>query len=122
MSDGAWFRLVLRGVGVLVLAHAIPEFLATLGSVGYSASMSPGQPGIGWRYVFFVPGMAAKVAIGFYLLIEPGRLVRYCMRDIGRLCAGCGYDIRAVTTGSCPECGLALAPSKPVSTGAPPGP
>jgi hypothetical protein len=122
MSDGAWFRLVLRALGVLVLAFAIPEFLGTLGSIGFDASLGPGRPDVGWRYIFFAPGMAAKMAIGFYLLMGPGRLVRYCMRDVGNICPGCAYDISAVAAETCPECGLRLESRPPPPPVAPPAP
>jgi hypothetical protein len=57
----------------------------------------PVNPGFAINTVFYA-------AVLWVLLALPGAVRRFVRRRRGR-CTRCGYDLRATTTGVCPECG-----------------
>jgi hypothetical protein len=56
------------------------------------------------------PGLLANAtiygAVWWAILFVPGALLRLNRRRHGR-CASCGYDLRTLPAGTCPECGMA---------------
>ncbi len=107
----AWARIAIRLIGVLVAAMALPGMVRGLGTVSWMLGST------GWRQQgWAVAGASAEpigsliqMAIGLALLFRPQPVLRWCLKDVGRLCTRCGYDIAACTGPACPECGLPLA-------------
>lgn len=113
MSDHAWFRLVVRAIGVLLLGLSVPMLVWDIGALIVQLGNSGGADA-GATMLYHVPTMAgygAQAAIGLYLLMGGDALVRYCLKGVRGRCSGCGYDITATTTGRCPECGMAVPPA-----------
>lgn len=122
MSDHAWFRLLVRALGVLFLGLAAPQLLRLLTSVFmFEVSRKGGTAGTEWDVLLnslpTLLGYGAQVAIGYYLLFRGQVLVEYCIRDLRGRCAACGYDLIAITGPDCPECG---APIRRSATSQPP--
>jgi hypothetical protein len=81
MSDRTWFRLLLRVVGVLLLGLSMPVVIDRVVSlVGSLASRQP-VPGseFTWRWMLWLAGPLAQLALAGYLIIGPSRLERICM-------------------------------------------
>jgi hypothetical protein len=111
MSDPRWFKLLVRAIGVLVLAQAAPNVVATVGwLISMFTTAGPGGGDFfdyGMGAVLSLVGTALELAIGVYLLRGAPALVRYCIRQVGRRCAACDYDLQGLG-GKCPECGLVI--------------
>jgi hypothetical protein len=109
MSDYAWFRLIVRAIGIFLLAHAIPRFLDVM---RWALEF--------WMYgesrMFTTSGFVSQLvlvgvdmAIALYLLVKGRRLIDFCMRDMRDRCPKCGYPAAGVTGSVCPECGTRFA-------------
>ena len=61
-------------------------------------------------------GRLIQFGLAMALVFAAGPIARLIMRGIASpagQCGKCGYDIRGVTGGACPECGAAI-PAKPI--------
>jgi hypothetical protein len=133
MNDPRWFRLMVRGIGILTLALALPrvgDIARLLGTLAqgpsawtmYTPYITTGSGGTSWwnPYVFsLLVAMLAdlsQIALGAYLLFGAPRLVQFCIRQVGGRCPACDYDIRGLK-GACPECGVPITaqPAPPQS-------
>ncbi len=115
MNDFMWFRPIVRLTGAVILAWAAPQ--ATVGVVmlvvnGLRAIDGSVQS---QDLLYFVMSTGAQslpaigiAALGGYLLFGGRAFVRWCLRDLGSFCPGCGYDIRGLAGALCPECKGAL--------------
>ena len=122
MTEHAWFKLFLRGIGLLLLGLAFPGMLTQLGYLvqmvheGEFAAPSPYL----WMYGGALLGTIAQAGIGLYLLFGGGWIVTRCMREIRDRCIACGYDLSAATGEVCTECGTPIirppAPPPPAAT------
>lgn len=108
MSEIAWFALLIRAIGLLVLIDKLP------GTIGYLSTLS--QLFSDYREPFWMAsiiagflGYVAADALGIYLLLGGKRVVRFCVRDLVAGCAVCGYPLFKVTGDVCPECGVPFA-------------
>lgn len=112
MTEHAWFRLMLRGVGVLLIGLAAPSVFSYLGWLGTMAGALQSSGWIDggqiWMLVANAVGAAAQLGLGIYLVTGGHGLYRYCIRGLSGLCATCGYDLRGTDSGRCPECGTAV--------------
>lgn len=111
MTDYAWFRLLLKAVGVLLLGMSVPMLLWTLGSLLAQRIESGGitltELGRGWLPP--IMGYGSQVAIGLYLLLGGQRLIEYSLRGVRGRCAACGYNVAELKAPVCPECGTPIA-------------
>jgi len=109
MSDPHWFKLLVRGVGILLLGLAIPSALQAIASV--STIFDPVVAPQDWngRLWLMTHTLSALVQLGFgiYLVFGAPRLVRYCVRQVYSRCGACDYDVRGLR-GVCPECGVSI--------------
>lgn len=73
-----------------------------------------------WREIRFPYWLVLLVSLAPPILqtVHAVRAKRLRDRLAGNQCLGCGYDLRA-TPDRCPECGLEVAPAKPLGTPAP---
>src|SRR5262245_33853347 len=122
MNDARWFKLLVRAIGLFVLAQSIERLDGVLrllislignGPRGYGATFAPSNGFERWLsaiaiqdYIYIATGLA-QVAFGLYMLFGAPRLARYCVRQVRARCALCDYDIRGLK-GACPECGLPI--------------
>ena len=109
MSDYAWFKLIVRAIGIYLLAQAIPRLLDVF---RWALDF--------WLYdqtgMFSTRGFVSQlvlagvdVGIALYLLVRGKRLIDFCMRDLRDRCPRCGYPAAGVAGSVCPECGTAFA-------------
>lgn len=114
-----WFRLVLKAIGVLLLALGLPDLIqaGTL-VVGYAYSGGYGFGGFGPLTDLDVLLMTisssnlitalVKTLIGIYLLLYGGLLLNLCIPSNRPYCPECGYELRGSVGVKCPECGCRL--------------
>ncbi len=112
MMDHSWFKLVLRLIGVLLLALYLPAALIYVARV-IERLMQSDQfvffnddfgGGWVWALVGFVPYFVV-VLLGLYLTFDGRWFIKWCLRDIVGRCPTCGYDLRRNAEAVCPECG-----------------
>ncbi len=120
MKHKTWFRLVLKAIGIFLLATGVVELVDSVSSAVGMALVSGGSRFGGFRsasellqilgYAMYsgLPGGIARVVIGAYLLFGGAKLVNLCIPSNRPYCPHCGYDLRAVTDELCPECGVRL--------------
>lgn len=120
MTDPRWFKLLIRGVGVLLLGLAIPSVPSM---ISYFAAVVeqrrqgfPSQDLTWTMAIVESVGVVAQTLFALYLVAGGGALVRYCVRQSLARCPGCDYDLRGVA-GQCPECGMPVP--EPLSTASP---
>ncbi len=110
MSEFAWFKLLVRLVGVLLLGISVPMLMWYLGT--FLTSMLPSSPlrtsgSLEYELYRTVPGLlgyGTQAAFGAYLLFRGDWVIRKVLAEINGRCAVCGFDLGAVTGPSCPEC------------------
>ncbi|MEX2218497.1 MAG: hypothetical protein WD749_07010 [Phycisphaerales bacterium] len=118
MSDYAWFKLVVRAIGLLLLGMALPSLIWQVGTIvalAFDSQLTQFQPMYFIQWVPGVLGTAAQLAFGLYLLLGAERLIARCLRDVRGHCACCGYDLSSLTADKCPECGTPITPAAPRS-------
>lgn len=105
MSEVAWFSLLLRAIGVLVLVVAGPGFIGYLGYLPLGIAS-----GVGWEWylpaIAWLCGYVIAGGVAVYLIRGGKRIVRYCVDDLVGRCAVCGYPLTRVNGDVCPECGV----------------
>ena len=119
MKHKTWFRLVLKAIGIFLLATGAVELVDTFsGSVGrifLTGSFGFGGSGfpydllevLGYALLTGLVGGIARVVIGAYLLFGGAKLVNLCIPSNRPYCPHCGYDVRGVGDDDvCPECGV----------------
>lgn len=125
MKHKTWFRLVLKAIGVYLLANSIPTLVGNGIWVVYELSRdaSAGSRGsiLFWtEYVArtMLPGVL-EFGIGYYLLFRGQWIVNLCIPSNRPYCHDCGYDISKSRCEVCPECGARLdSISRPAPDGA----
>jgi hypothetical protein len=121
MSDYIWFKLFIRGIGLLLIGLALPSFVSLALWTVQTFIQSDGQ----WvQYVFLtllnLAAFSIQLAMGVYLFLGGQRVIRFCLRDVVNRCAFCAYDLRGIKGDVCPECGLTFV-APPDRTTSPPG-
>lgn len=100
-----WFRLLVRLAGIVLVGLALPGIAAAVAPLIYdSAAIS-----IHVNVPYYLGNLIAPVvqfALGLYLLLGGKWLMRHCLRGIDTICPYCAYDISAVASDTCPECGF----------------
>jgi len=107
MNDPRWFKLLVRGIGILLIGISVPYIGSQLSYLAYMFYPSAGDRQAWPLEVISLVFILAQLLFGIYLLAGAPRLVRYCIRQVGYRCPGCDYDTRGLK-GKCPECGLDL--------------
>jgi hypothetical protein len=109
MSEQTWFKLLIRAIGVFLIAMALPELFVIVAQIiqwmRYQTATG-GPPTWQWTYGLYAAGSFVKLAIGLYLFTGGAWIFRRCMRDLEGHCFGCGYALHGVTGDACPECGI----------------
>lgn len=115
MKHKTWFRLVLKAIGIFLLATGVVAVLDSVsGAVGRAMFTSGFGPGYWFlevlAYALFsgLIGGLASLVIGAYFLFGGAKLVNLCIPSNRPYCPHCGYDLRAVNDELCPECGVRL--------------
>ena len=115
MKHKTWFRLVLKAIGIFLIATGTVGLLDSVsGALGRAVSL--GGAGYGyellqlleWALYSGLVGSIARLAFGAYLLFGGAKLVNLCIPSNRPYCPHCGYDLRAVNDERCPECGVRL--------------
>lgn len=117
MKHKTWFRLVLKAIGIFLLATGVAGLLNSI-STAYGQAQFRGGFGMGVSYdllqllnIALLTGLVdsmVRLAIGSYLLFGGAKLVNLCIPSNRAYCPHCGYDLRAVSDEFCPECGVRL--------------
>jgi hypothetical protein len=118
--DATWFRLAVRGIGVLLVAWGAPSLVSGALQVLQFMFRQPGMSTYGFDWTWLLPligGPLVQVIIGVYLLIGARGLITYCCRGALGMCPACNYDVRDVPGSTCPECGVALPGRTPPPEG-----
>lgn len=117
MVERAWFRLIVRALGILFLGLGTSELISfghrLYMQVYYEHAAGSTTPLLPW--VSYGISTLVQPAIGVYLLFFAEGLIRLCLRDSLGRCAYCTFDLRGVKGDVCPECGSPLAPQRAVS-------
>ena len=107
------FALERKRAMVLELAEQqhLMEYLQRTGERSLISSFAPNPR---WRNSTATPPVLVRYAVPYWvlilvLLVLPVVWLMDYWRSLVRmswgLCAGCGYDLRGITSGACPECG-----------------
>jgi hypothetical protein len=115
MSDYAWFKLLVRAIGIILIGFSVPTLLWYLTELGLSSV--PNSSGwtsrpIGDRLIGLAPVLASsgtQAFMGWYLLFRGEWIIGRVLAEVNGRCAKCGYDIRGLTGEACPECNTPLA-------------
>ncbi len=118
MKHKTWFRLVLKAIGIFLLATGAIDVidsvsrgigqLAAFGSRMGGGTIYDLQQLLSIALYSGVIGGIGRVVIGAYLLFGGAKLVNLCIPSNRPYCPHCGYDLRAVSDELCPECGVRL--------------
>lgn len=109
MKHKTWFRLVLKAIGILIIATNIPTVI----TFGWTILVDY-QKGAGlWTWDSWLAGSvighAAGVGIGVYLLFGGEWLLNQIIPSNRRYCPDCGYDVsESPSATKCSECGVLL--------------
>ena len=119
MKHKTWFRLLLKIIGIFLLATAIPSLLnAVTGVVGMTMGSGRQYWSVGtgfdlWNmlYVACMQGLIGNIlqcVIGIYLLLGGKFLTDLCIPSNRPYCPDCGYELSGLAGDQCPECGATL--------------
>jgi len=119
MKHKTWFRLLLKIIGIFLLATAIPNLLNAVTAV-VGMTMTTGRQywsvGTGfdlWTTLYFaytqgLIGSILQCVIGIYLLLGGKFLIDLCIPSNRPYCPDCGYELSGLAGDQCPECGASL--------------
>jgi hypothetical protein len=130
VSDFAWFKLLLRLIGLLLIGLGGPMVLWYVGRMLTSSiPSSPTRTSYSFRYeiISSLPGLVgygSQLALGIYLFLRGDWVIRKVLAEINGRCAVCGFDLTNVKGGSCPECNTPFKriESKPTTSDSTPAP
>jgi hypothetical protein len=110
MNDHAWFRLLVSGVGLLLIGLSVPSIVQSVAWIATMFTDKTSFPGDSflWSYSGVLAGQAFQFLFGVFLLRGGGRMAGRCIQRLSGVCAACGYDVRGVNSAVCPECGCGL--------------
>lgn len=114
MQPKTLFRIMVRAIGVLLLAEAIPSllnFVVQLVSI-WQYSMRTGASS--YDIIRAVPPVL-QIVFGIYLLTGPRWIVNLAVKDNLPHCYECGYSLQGLpASGKCPECGTPYYLESPI--------
>lgn len=114
MKHKTWFRLVLKAIGVLLIALGLPQFIGIMIQSIYFAIIGASALGFGgggvlemlsWNLHTLVIGLLQTI-LGFYLFFGGKWIVNLCIPSNKTYCPECGYDMGRSGSVTCPECGV----------------
>lgn len=123
MKHKTWFRLVLKAIGILIIAEALPNAFQGVAWIVQVWMQTPRSArGLlaspTWPMFLASPvGAAVQLLLGAYLLLGANWFVNLVIPSNRPYCPECGYDVSFSRRGSCPECGATLP--HPASTDTP---
>jgi hypothetical protein len=118
MSDYAWFKLLVRAIGIALIGFSVPTLIWYVMQMAMSGL--PGSPGRTTRsledhILRNLPTLASygiQAFMGWYLLFRGEWIIGRVLAEVNGRCAKCGYDIRGLKGNACPECNTAMRPEK----------
>ena len=125
MTDYAWFKLLVRAIGLLLLAISVPQLLYWPVSkmvqwVNWN-SLSPTS--FHNELIYALPslvGDGVQAAFGYYLLFRGEWIIGRIISEVAGRCPKCGYDIRGLQNDACPECNTPIRRAKGEDRSRPP--
>ena len=112
MTNYAWFALLVRAIGLLLIGWTLPYVLSPIQTI--ALLFESGQFGLPLSskiaQVAYSLGFIVQLIFGIYLFLGGKRIVMRCISAVDGHCAACGYDLRGLKTTTCPECGLETGP------------
>lgn len=112
MKHKTWFRLVLKAIGILLIAMSLPALGQAVGALAYAlmdTSMNLSFPDNYWVVqASFYAGGLAQFAFGLYLILGGKWIVDRAIPSNRPYCPECGYDMSRTQGARCPECGVEL--------------
>jgi hypothetical protein len=121
MSDYAWFKLLVRAIGVLLLGLSVPmlvEWVVQVAIAWDAWSPTATSWSLQQRVIWGLPSLlayGAQAAFGYYLLFKGEGIISRVLSEIHGRCAKCGYDLRGLKGEACPECNTPLARAERVA-------
>ena len=114
MKHKTWFRLIIRAIGVWVLATAIPSAASSISryvTMFFDSSVGTTNPYL-WQSSYYLPELirvGLQLGLGFYLLFGGDWIINKCIPSNRPYCPDCGYDLSHNSqAANCPECGVTL--------------
>lgn len=105
LREFASFKLLVRAVGMLLIGTSIPNFsfgLLNLWGMWYQSGSLFERS---YTAIHYLMGPTCQAGFGAWLLFGANRVIHRCIREVRDHCLSCGYNIKGLTTGRCPECG-----------------
>jgi hypothetical protein len=116
VSEFAWFKLLVRLVGLLLIGLSLPSVLWQIGRILASTiSASPTRTSSSmsyelWSGVPYLLGYGVQLGLGIYLLRGGEWVIRKILAEIHGRCSVCGFDIQNTKGSTCPECNTPFKP------------
>ena len=120
MKHKTWFRLVIKVIGIFLIATGgaslLDSMFTALGETLILRRFAASGFGLSASFEDVLSFMLsagliegiARIAIGAYLLLGGVKLINFCIPNNRPYCPDCGYDVREVGNEKCPECGVRL--------------
>lgn len=116
MSEFAWFKLLVRLVGLLLIGLSLPTVVWQIGRLLASTiPASPTRTSTSFSYELwagapYLLGYGVQLALGVYLLRGGDWVIRKILAEINGRCSVCGFDIQNTRGSTCPECNTPFKP------------
>ncbi len=116
MKHKTWFRLILKAIGILLLAFGVPDLIAYINNYivqrVYMQNIGTPYGGIQPEWLAVLLHILApflQVLIGLYLLLDGKWLLERIIPSNRPYCPNCGYDLsESGQPQACSECGVEL--------------
>lgn len=110
MKHKTWFRLVLKAIGILLIALALPDLIYHLAGILRTYRLQgtwSGWPQLSMTetILWVCVSPVIQIGIGAYLLSGASLLADWIIPSNRPYCPDCGYDLSQSTSTTCAECG-----------------
>jgi len=103
------FRIICKAIGVYFVVLGITSMLSVASSVaaGFLISSLSAMRGtsMSWYSAAGAIGALFEIAAGCYLFFDGRLLADWAIPGNRTYCPECGYDLHAIVSSACPECG-----------------